>query len=257
MHSRKLSDSCIPETAREWYDWLSREERKTVAAYCAKPSLLIADYRRERAIARDYEGREILELLQNANDQAAESGTRGRVIIELSPKGLIIANTGLPFSIGGVASLQTSHLSPKMRRRKQLIGNKGLGFRAVLNWSRTPIILSNALCLAYGHQHATNKLQELIAAHPALAEVVTEECQGGELLILPLLPFPLYTENGDLTAWLDDDQARSVLGRCKALVIDGYDTVIGMPFDTPTGHTSAKSQIAEIRPEVLLFAQHI
>ena len=184
-------DTWIPQTAREWHTWLVREEKKTIAAYRDKPSLLIADYHRERAIARDYEGREILELLQNANDQAAERGERGRVLMELSPEGLIFANTGLAFSVGGVASLQTSHLSPKRRRRQQLIGNKGLGFRSVLNWSRTPIILSNALCLAYSTEHAKNKLRTLTDGHPELARVVSEEQQGGDALILPLLPFPL------------------------------------------------------------------
>ena len=72
-------DTWIPESAREWHGWLLREEEATVRAYREKPSNLIADYHRERAIARDYEGREILELLQNANDQAAEIKQPGRV----------------------------------------------------------------------------------------------------------------------------------------------------------------------------------
>ena len=250
-------DTWIPQTAREWHTWLVREEKKTIAAYRDKPSLLIADYHRERAIARDYEGREILELLQNANDQAAERGERGRVLMELSPEGLIFANTGLAFSVGGVASLQTSHLSPKRRRRQQLIGNKGLGFRSVLNWSRTPIILSNALCLAYSTEHAKNKLRTLTDGHPELARVVSEEQQGGDALILPLLPFPLYSENGDLSACLADNRGRRIFERCEALLIEGYDTVIGMPFEAPPGIQAAGAQTDEIRPENLLFAQNL
>lgn len=144
-HTTKIDNKQIPSSSQEWYQWLICEEEKTVAAYHDKPINLIGDYHRERAIARDYEGREILELLQNANDQAAELGQLGRILIELSEDGLIVANTGLPFSPDGVISLQTSHVSPKRRRRKQLIGNKGLGFRSILNWSSTPIILSDAL----------------------------------------------------------------------------------------------------------------
>ncbi|MCC7263201.1 MAG: hypothetical protein IT369_11850, partial [Candidatus Latescibacteria bacterium] len=251
------SDDWIPQTAREWYEWLVQEEKKTSAMYRIKPNALIADYRRERDIARDYEGREILELLQNANDQAAEQGQRGRVLIELSPTGLIVANTGLAFSVGGVASLQTSHLSPKRRKRKKLIGNKGLGFRAILNWSRSPIILSNALCLAYCTEHAKNKLKALTDGCPELARVVREEQQDGNALILPLLPFPLYSENGDLAAHLADERARESFERCEALLIEGYDTVIGMPFDTANGYEVAHAQITEVRPEILLFAQHL
>jgi hypothetical protein len=70
-------DNWILQTANEWYGWLLEEERMTVAAYCSRPATLISEYHRERAIARDYEGREVLELLQNANGQAAERGIRG------------------------------------------------------------------------------------------------------------------------------------------------------------------------------------
>ncbi len=253
----KAPDSWIPQSAKEWYDWLVEEERKTVAAYCDKPSLLVAEFRREQDIARDYEGREILELLQNANDQAAERGERGRVLIELSEDGLVVANTGLAFSVGGVGSLQTSHLSPKRRRRRQLIGNKGLGFRSVLNWSRAPVILSSALSLAYCQRHLSERLQALMAQHPMLAQVVMEERQAEGEVILPLLPFPLYSEDGDLAARLADERARNMLERCRALLTEGYDTAVAMPFDTPRGHAAAQDQIGEIGPEILLFAQHL
>jgi hypothetical protein len=249
----------IPETSREWYEWLAEEERKTVGKYLIKPTDLIADFRRERAEVLDYGGREILELLQNANDQAAERNQRGRVLIELLPTGLIVANTGLAFSVGGVGSLQASHLSPKRRGRKQLIGNKGLGFRAILNWSKTPIILSNALSLAYCTGYARKKLEYLMSESPELEHIVREERQSEDMLILPLLPFPLYSESGYLAADLIDERARAIFGRCEELLIEGegYDTVIGMPFDIIDGHTLASNQIDEIRPEILLFAQHL
>lgn len=250
-------DRRIPSSAAEWYQWLVLEEKKTVAAYCNKPALLIADYRRDKAIARDYEGREILELLQNANDQSAELGIPGRVLLELSPEALIVANTGLAFSLGGVASLQTSHYSPKRRNRRQLIGNKGLGFRSVLNWSKTPIILSNTLSIGYGVEHAKNKLTKLCSESTEIARLVQQERQGSDELILPLLPFPLYSANADLASLLVDGQARKIYQRCEELLLDGYDTVIGMPFETPSAHTAAAEQIEGTRPEILLFAQHL
>jgi hypothetical protein len=256
-NTKKAESPQIPANARQWYEWLSREESKTVAAYHEKPTLLIADYHRERAIARDYEGREILELLQNANDQAAEVGQLGRVLVELSQEGLIVANIGLPFSTDGVASLQTSHLSPKRRRRKQLIGNKGLGFRSILNWSSTPIILSDSLCIAYCAEHANSKLKELINGNPELARLVSDEQQGGNSLILPLLLFPLYSENADLLEKLADKKAQKLFERSEELLIEGYTTVIGMPFDTESKHDLAGAQINEIRPEILLFAQNL
>ncbi len=252
-----VSEVTIPSTAREWYDWLVGEEKKTVAAYINKPNLLIADYNRERDIARDYEGREILELLQNANDQAAELGQPGRALIELSNEGLIVANTGLAFSVGGVESLQTSHFSPKRRRRKQLIGNKGLGFRSILNWSKTPIILSGTLAIAYCLEHAKSKLKEICKESAEIARLVKEEQQRGVELILPLLPFPLYSLDGNLSSLLDNERAGTIFERCEALLIEGYDTVIGMPFNAASAHEAAGLQIDETRPEILLFAQHL
>jgi len=77
----------VRATAGQWFAWLSQEEAKTRRAYLEKPSFLIADYLREPAITKNYEGRRILELLQNANDQAAEPGESGRVRIDLFSEG--------------------------------------------------------------------------------------------------------------------------------------------------------------------------
>ena len=111
----------------------------TADEYFRNPKRLLADHGTEQSITRDYVGREILELLQNANDAAIEAGQLGRVRIELHPEGLLVANTGQPFSRDGVDSLRLAHLSPKRARRAQLVGHKGLGFRAVLNWARFPL----------------------------------------------------------------------------------------------------------------------
>ncbi len=71
-------DTRVPASGSEWAEWLDEEKGKTLQVYRDKPQLLIADFRREQAISRDYEGREILELLQNANDAAAGMGESGR-----------------------------------------------------------------------------------------------------------------------------------------------------------------------------------
>lgn len=65
--------------------------------------------------------------------------------IELSTARLIVANEGAPFIRDGVASLKLANFRPKRTRKRQMVGNKGLGFRAVLNWTRTPLVLSDGL----------------------------------------------------------------------------------------------------------------
>ena len=71
-------------TMSEWAIWLAKQEAVTLSVYLQKPSLLIADYNREKEVTRDYEGREILELLQNANDAAADKSEMGKVVIDLA-----------------------------------------------------------------------------------------------------------------------------------------------------------------------------
>lgn len=252
-----IDDAWIPATALEWFTWLSEEEQKTQKSYLAKPASMIADYRREQAITHDYEGREILELLQNAADQARENDIHGRVIIELLPEGLIVANTGAAFSVGGVQSLQTAHLSPKWRKRRLLIGNKGLGFRSVLNWTHSPIILSGTLNLSYSLTFARGILTKLVKESPELAQRVENERRLPEDVVTPLLPFPAYSKTGQIEALVEDGPAKVVLARCQEWRKEGYDTAIGMVFDKPEMHQSAQEQIHKLRPEILLFVNHL
>jgi hypothetical protein len=250
----KLTTAFAPSTPKEWAEWLSTQEAKTRAVYMTKPTLLIADHYRELAISRDYEGREILELLQNANDAAAEAGAKGRVVIELSRDGLVVANTGVAFSTGGVESLQTSHLSPKRRNKRVFIGNKGLGFRAILNWSRTPIILSGPLRLAYSQRLTESKLAALLKESAEIAQLIADErCTNSEY-IAPLLAFPAYSENGQLASFVEGT-ACNILERCENLVSQGYATAIGMPFDRAEAFVAATEQLLQLRPEILLFSE--
>lgn len=117
-----------------WREWLSVELEVKRDTYARDPALLVADSDRELEHARDYHGRELLELLQNVDDAAREGGPCDAVI-DLRPEGLCVANRGEPFSRDGVKSLMLANYSPKRRRRAQFIGCKGLGFRSILTWS--------------------------------------------------------------------------------------------------------------------------
>ncbi len=255
--TRNNDDSWIPNTPSEWFSWLTKEDSKTRKAYLAKPAILIADYRKENDITRDYEGREILELLQNAADQAAERDENGRVIIELKPEGLVVANTGMPFSVGGVLSLETAHMSPKRCKRKHFIGNKGLGFRSVLNWSHSAIILSGSLSLTYNPFFSAHVLSELISSSAELNRRVEEERGDSEDLVLPLLPFPGFEKFGEIEPLVTNNAAMKLLVRGRELKDSGYDTVVIMPFDQPGAFDAAKRQIDNLRPEILLFVNHL
>src|SRR5438045_2494044 len=98
--------AAAPSEPESWDAWLRAEEERSLKLYIDYPERLVADGIQERQTAGDYAGREILELLQNANDAAADADMRGRVRIELSRTGLLIANEGAPFTRKGVTSLK-------------------------------------------------------------------------------------------------------------------------------------------------------
>ncbi len=246
-----------PITRQGWEAWLKDQERISFDEYQRRPNRLVSDFNGEKTFITDYIGREILELLQNANDAAAKAGERGSVHFELLPAGLIAANTGAPFSQAGVASLRLPHTSPKPGEGPQMVGNKGLGFRAVLNWTRFPIILSADLAIVFSARVAKQKQADLVGMNEELASCIKRQQALSGNLVVPLLAFPGFSDDGNLTSYLDNEEQQTIYSRCQELRKAGYDTVIGMPFDRPNAHATALSQIQVLRPEVLLFARNI
>lgn len=251
-----MDDTLVPSTSEQWFEILVSEEKKTKNSYVAKPSNLIRDYRSEIATSHDYEGREILELLQNAADQAKELGIKGKVVIELLKEGILIANNGIAFSVGGVKSLQNAHLSPKRLREGRFIGCKGLGFRSILNWTNRPIILSGALALAYTDKNSKQKLEELKVDSSELAELVKKEQAVTSSIILPTLPFPAYSELNDLDQFFCS-ATFPIKERCHYWRAHGYETVIGIPFEDNESFSAALYQVKLLRPEMLLFVEYL
>ena len=63
-------------TAEQARGWLHEEIERFLRGYENDPRRLLSDKGGERNASRDYHGREILELLQNANDAASEKGRK-------------------------------------------------------------------------------------------------------------------------------------------------------------------------------------
>jgi hypothetical protein len=240
-------------TTHDWYLWLQDQERIAFDEYRGRPSRLVSDFKGESQNIRDYEGREILELLQNANDAALKAGKRARMRFELFPSGLIAANTGSPFSSPGVASLCLPYTSPKRAEGPLMIGNKGLGFRAVLNWTGSPLILSGELGIVFSVRVAREQQAKLETLSSELRACIEQEKQLSGDRVVPLLAFPGFSPDADLTHFLDDTQV-AIYSRCRELRETGYDTVIGMPFDGKSLVAAARNQVRLLRPEILLFA---
>lgn len=119
------------------------ETKKKV--YITSPKEMLGDYKRELETISGYNGRQILELIQNCDDEGAELV---KINLDKEKETLIISNTGSPFSIKGYESLSIANLSSKTSKQNY-IGNKGLGFRSIINWSNSIKVLSNSICVEF------------------------------------------------------------------------------------------------------------
>lgn len=138
---------------------LENEIATQLNGYKENPKYLIRDFNAEKEKVDDYSGRELFELLQNAVDAINDSAS-SNVLISLQDNVLQICNNGEPFSKEGFNSLMYSNLSPK-KNKNEYIGEKGLGFRSVLNWSETVRIYSGDIALEFSKEIATEEFDKL------------------------------------------------------------------------------------------------
>ncbi len=95
-------------------------------------------------IQTDYAGRFLIELIQNAEDQAHKAKLKKAKIIVVRDKGYVaVLNQGLPFDYEGLRSITSIGMSQK--NPEETIGNKGIGFKAVYQISDSPEIYSAPL----------------------------------------------------------------------------------------------------------------
>jgi hypothetical protein len=94
-------------------------------------------------VGADYHGRFLIELLQNAEDQATRMGLdSATVIIVRTPQLVAVFNEGSPFDPKGIKAVTSAGISPKDAEKS--LGNKGIGFKAVFQVSGHPEIYSAA-----------------------------------------------------------------------------------------------------------------
>lgn len=137
VSSRQEADAWLRERARGtvWAHLNTRE----VADFAPSVKSMIEQTKRE------YSGRFLFELIQNAYDREPRGSEVGRVAIVLvEDEGvhgtLYAANTGRGFDAGDVRRIGSLGLSDK--RVGEGIGNKGVGFKSVLQVSTTPEVYS-------------------------------------------------------------------------------------------------------------------
>lgn len=145
----------------------------------------------EKTNVNDYHGREILELLQNADDAFQKSINSNNkpsdelnVSIVYKNNVLSISNTGTFFDEDGIIAIIQSHNSPK---KGKYIGNKGTGFRSILNWADKVRIFSGEYNLEFSKDIAKEIFDEIKGS-----EQVQKQLGKKPDLYVPMLSVPKY-----------------------------------------------------------------
>ncbi|PZG19835.1 sacsin N-terminal ATP-binding-like domain-containing protein [Nonomuraea aridisoli] len=233
-HDRELRSYAL-QILKEWQDtktWRIAEQLKAATW----------------ANARDYRGRSLLELLQNAHDAHAGDRHDGRVHIVLDETAgeygtLYVANGGTPFTWERVMAICKFAMSEKTVGDG--IGNKGVGFRSVLELTTAPEIFSaqpgesaETPLSGYRFRFATpDDLLDLLGDEQLAAKATAE--------MPPFqVPFPI----SDLPE------------ECAALAVNGYVTVIRLPLKSQNALDDATrlwTELATADVPVLLFLNRL
>ncbi|MEM8521313.1 hypothetical protein [Flavobacterium sp. PL12] len=200
--------------------------------YTDNPSIMLSGYGQENQTVADYNGRQILELMQNADDAQSDC-----IYIELDTtnKVLSIANNGTAFSLEGIESLMYTGLSSK--NKVEFIGNKGLGFRSILNWVHQVSILTKEVSFRFSKNYSEQYYDKFIAVKDVVKERIEKEIEAKKLAVgekpVAALAFPEI-----IPEQLGDFVTKVVLD-CKEEM------------------ATIDEQIATIKEETLLFLPHI
>lgn len=224
--------------------------RSQIETYRRQPAELVSHFNREVSALDGYRGRQLLELLQNADDAGVNAGSACRLRIDLSRDRLLVANTGRPFDTKGLTSLVVSDCSPKQLDRNRFIGCKGLGFRSVLAWTDRPLISSGPYEVVFDRCRAIEVVRDLGKDDAAIAEIVAEFQEADGRWPVAVMRFPGNPKTDD--RWLLEAQAWRA---------HEFDTVIVLPLgDGDRGdeiHREIREQLARLPASALLFCRYI
>lgn len=110
----------------------------------SSPMLLADLANMESYISESYQGRSLIELLQNADD----AGAKRFCIKFISDDRYIAANDGRPFDNNDVIAMCRSGASTK-KRKGSSIGFRGIGFKSVVNYAEQVNVISGSIRMTF------------------------------------------------------------------------------------------------------------
>jgi len=194
---------------------------------------MVSAYNREIETKKEYNGRQLLELLQNADDERSEEV---RIDLDTENNILTISNRGrnescTPFNAKGIRSLMISNLSTKTS--KKYIGNKGLGFRSIINWSEKISINSKNLDIEFSNEIVNQVFDELFTPQQR-ANIREEQKLPDSIYPIPFLSIPKVSDK------VNEDWVTSIKIHYKPEFLEDI-----------------KKQIHDLKNEILLFLNSI
>lgn len=122
--------------------------QKSFVSEAINSPLLLSDLASmEKYISESYQGRSLIELLQNADDAIATKF----IIKKISEKVYVVANNGRRFSDDDVISICRSGASTK-KRKSSTIGFRGIGFKSVVNYAKSVYLTSGEIKLVFSKE---------------------------------------------------------------------------------------------------------
>jgi len=212
-------------------DKIVNEIKKRKLVFSTSPEDMISAYTREIETQKEYNGRQLLELLQNADD---EDSQKVEINLNTHENTLSISNYGITakaFSIDGIKSLMISNLSPKIT--KKYIGNKGLGFRSIINWSKEISIISENIEIKFSKDIA-EKQYNSIFTNIQHNDIIKKTKYPSHIKPIPMLSMPSVVD----------------------VLSNNWTTIINIKYMKYL-EDDIKMQITEIRDEILLFLNNL
>lgn len=191
----------------------------------------IADYNNELGLTKEYNGRQLLELLQNSDDAISEEV---EIKLDKDNTKLIIADKGEAFTVDGIKSLMIANLSTKTKI--SYIGNKGLGFRSILNWAELVNIYTNNCKISFSENIARDFFDNQLC----LSESDKIKIKEGRNLTQDTIPFPILAIPS-----IDNDNTNAE-----------WTTIIEIKYKKEF-ENDIEIQLSELKEEILLFLNNI
>ena len=219
---------------------------KAENVYKEDPDRLISSFNREQSHIKDYHGRELLELIQNADDAGINFIGETKLKIKLLKNELYVTNTGIPFSTEGIKSLMVSDISPKEALGEKYIGYKGLGFRSILSWASSVAIISGNAKVGFSRSGANKWLSNLMESHESIStRVKSYSAKTQTKMPVSVLDAPVC-----LNGSIDDKEFASLVKHGDAFISNDYNTSICISFQSEEIYNQIKKQINSIKREL-------